>query len=139
MVSKIFLDANVCIDFLLQRKGYQTVNQLFERIISQEYRAYTSPAIIHIIAYFLRKVHKPDTVKALVLNLLSDVQVVDCNHETAIHAVISEMNDIEDALQYYTAMHHKMDFFISLDKNLIKSAIPILPVYPPEQFLKEFE
>jgi predicted nucleic acid-binding protein len=47
------------------------------------------------------------------------------------------MTDIEDALQYYTAMHHKVDYFISLDKNLIKSAIPVLPILTPEEFLKE--
>lgn len=138
MASKIFLDANVCIDFLLQRKGYEPSEGVFEKIISQEFRGYTTPAIIHIIAYFLKKVHPKATVKILVLNLLANVQVIDCNHEVAVNAVNSQMTDIEDALQYYTAMHYKIDYFISLDKNLIKSAIPILPIYTPEQFLQEF-
>jgi hypothetical protein len=46
------------------------------------------------------------------------------------------MTDIEDALQYYTALHHKLDVFISSDKQLQKSAISSLPVYTPEEFLK---
>lgn len=48
------------------------------------------------------------------------------------------MTDIEDALQYYTALHHKIDYFISCDKQLKKAAIPSLPVYLPEEFLAEF-
>lgn len=40
----------------------------------------------------------------------------------------SRMIDIEDASQYYTALHHKMDVFIRGDKDLKKAAIPSLPV-----------
>ena len=138
MASKIFLDANVCIDFLLQRKGFEPSELVFEKIVSGKFRAYTTPAIIHIIAYYLIKVHSNTNVKVLILNLLSNVKVIDCSHETAINAINSQMTDIEDALQYYTAMHHKMDYFISLDKKLINSAIPILPIYSPAHFLQEF-
>ena len=135
MAFKLFLDANVCIDFLLQRKGYEPSERIFEKIVFGDFKAYTSPAIIHIISYFLKKVHHNDIVKALVLNLLTSVKVIDCSHEISINAVNSQMADIEDALQYYTAMHHKIDYFISLDKTLIRSAIPVLPVYSPEEFL----
>lgn len=138
MAFKLFLDANVCIDFLLQGKDFEPSELIFERIVSGEFKAYTTPAIVHIIAYFLVKVHKNAIVKTLILNLLANVKVIDCSHEITIIAVNSQMTDIEDALQYYTAMHHKIDYFISLDKNLIKSAIPILPIYSPEDFLKEF-
>lgn len=138
MASKIFLDANVCIDFLLQLKGFEPSELVFEKIVSGKFRAYTTPAIIHIIAYYLIKVHSNTNVKVLILNLLSNVKVIDCSHETAINAINSQMTDIEDALQYYTAMHHKMDYFISLDKKLINSAIPILPIYSPAHFLQEF-
>lgn len=138
MASKLFLDANVCLQFLLQRKGFESSDLLFERIVSGEFKAHTTPAIVHIIAYFLAKVHENEVVKTLILNLLANVRVIDCSHETTINAINSQMKDIEDALQYYTAMHHKMDYFISLDKTLIKSAIPILPIYSPADFLKEF-
>lgn len=137
MAFRVFLDANVCLSFLLQRGNFKPSETIFERVISGELKAFTSPAIIHIISYFLRKVHKVDIVKALVVNLLSNVKVIDCNHETTINAVNSQMTDIEDALQYYTAMHHRVEYFITLDKKLIKWAIPVLPVYTPEEFLKE--
>jgi len=138
MAFKVFLDANVCISFLLQRTGFEPSERIFEKVISGECKAFTTPAIIHIISYFLKKVHTIDTVKILIINLLANVRIIDCTHEITINAVNSQMTDIEDALQYYTAMHHKIDYFISLDKKLIKSAIPVLPVYTPNEFLKEF-
>lgn len=139
MAFKLFLDANVCMNFLLQRKGFEPCESIFERIVSGEVKGYISPAIVHIIAYFLAKVHQKVIVKKLILNLLAHVKLIDCSHEIAINAINSQMTDIEDALQYYTAMHHKMDYFISLDKNLMKSAIPILPICSPEEFLDMFE
>lgn len=39
-----------------------------------------------------------------------------------------------DALQYYTAMHHKLDYFILRDKQLQKQSIP---VYTPRDLLNE--
>jgi hypothetical protein len=38
----------------------------------------------------------------------------------------------------YTALHHKLDYFISQDKGLQKVSIAALPVYTPEECLKEF-
>ena len=46
------------------------------------------------------------------------------------------MVDVEDALQYYTALHHRLDYLITWDKELIQSAIPVLPACTPEEFIK---
>jgi len=40
-------------------------------------------------------------------------------------------------LQYYTALTHEVDIFISSDKQLKKAAIPQLPVLTPVEFLNE--
>jgi len=55
--------------------------------------------------------------KSLLLELLSIVTVIDTPHEVMIAGLNSRMSDIEDSLQYNTALHHKMDF-ISGDKGL---------------------
>jgi hypothetical protein len=56
---------------------------------------------------------------------------------TSLVALNSEIDDIEDALQYYTALKHQTEYFISADKKLKKSAIPQLPVYSADEFLTE--
>lgn len=51
------------------------------------------------------------------------------DNDTVLAAISNtDWSDIEDAIQYYTALHHNLDFFISSDKKLKKSAIPQLPV-----------
>lgn len=77
--------------------------------------------------------------KELLLTLLADITVIDLPHEIAVSALHSRITDIEDALQYYTAIHHKLDYFISCDKQLQKQGIPALAVYMPEDFLEEFD
>jgi len=54
-------------------------------------------------------------------------------------ALYSRMTDIEDALQYYTGLHHQIDCFISGDKLLKKSAIASFPVFTLEEFLHDWE
>jgi predicted nucleic acid-binding protein len=67
---------------------------------------------------------------------LIDIQVIDISHNIAVSALHSKIKGIEDALQYYTAIHYKMDYFITQDKALKKEATPNLPVYSCEEFLK---
>jgi len=54
-----------------------------------------------------------------------------------VNALHSKITDIEDALQYFTAMHYNIDYFISRDKILQKQSSPTLPVYTPKEFLEE--
>jgi predicted nucleic acid-binding protein len=135
MASKIFVDANVLLDFSLKRDNYSVSKQLIQLIIDGELQAFITPSIVHITGYWLTKAYGADKAKQILLQLLTDIQVIDCNHAVAINALNSKMADIEDALQYYTALHHKIDFFITEDKNLQKSAIPNLPVYSSQDFL----
>jgi hypothetical protein len=58
--------------------------------------------------------------------------------EIVIQSLHSKMSDIEDALQYYVALHHKLDFFISNDKQLKKESIPTLPVFNCAEFRTTF-
>jgi len=135
MASKIFVDANVLLDFSLKRDNYSVSKQLIKLIIDGELQAFITPSIVHITGYWLTKAYGADKAKQILLQLLTDIQVIDCNHAVAINALNSKMTDIEDALQYYTALHHKIDFFITEDKDLQKSAIPNLPVYSSQDFL----
>jgi len=54
-------------------------------------------------------------------------------------ALNSKKDDIEDALQYYIAIHNQLDYFISGDKKFQKSVIHTLPVITPPYFLREVQ
>src|ERR1700759_659659 len=135
MGFRLFLDANVLLDFTLKRSDYETSRVLIEMGVGGRVQPFITPSILHIVGYWLNKAYGNPTAKELLLAFLADVHVIDIKHEIAVHALHSKMSDIEDALQYYTAMHHKLDYFITRDKALKKSAIPGLPVCWPEEFI----
>lgn len=138
MVSKIMLDVNIVLDFTLKRAQYEMAKRIMELVINTRIDAFVTPAMIHIAGYWLTKEYGASKAKKLLSTLLLDVQVIDINHETTLRALNSQMDDIEDALQYHAALYHKLDMVISRDKEFKKAAIPLLPVYTPEEFLDEY-
>lgn len=138
MAANVFLDANIILDFLLKRKDYEEARKIIVLVLEKKIRAYISPSILHIVSYWLTKAYGSAKSKDLLLLLLSDFSIIDANQEVVTLALTSQMNDIEDALQYYTALHHKIDFFISRDRDFQESALTLLPVSSPSDFLKIF-
>ena len=139
MASKVFMDANILLDLTLKRKGYEQASKIIQFAINGKINLFTTPAVLHIIAYYTGKTYGESLSKRLLLTLLTDVQIIDCNHETALLALNSNIADAEDALNYYTALKAGMDYFISSDKDLKKSAIPQLPVYYAAELITEKE
>lgn len=137
MAFKVFLDANVLLDFLLKRDQYEDAKNVVNLVVSGKAQAYITPAIVHILGYWLAKAYGAEKAKKLLLSLLNNIQVIDITHELTLLALNSKIDDIEDALQYYTGIHHQLDYFISNDKKFQKAATPTLPVVSPSYFLKE--
>lgn len=137
MGFKIFLDANVLLDFFLKRDQYQRAKELMSLIVNGKMTAFITPSIVHITGYWLTKAYGAEKSKQLLIHLLIDVRVIDISRELTLLALNSKIDDIEDALQYYTAIHHQLDYFISGDKKLEKSALAVLPVVAAEYFLDE--
>lgn len=137
MAFKVFLDANILLDFTLRRPGYPEAKQLIQKGIDGDLQLTTTPAVLHITGYWLTKAYSSSTAKELIISFLTDIEIIDCDHATAVMAINSAINDIEDALQYYAALKHNAIYFISSDKQLKKSAIPQLPVYTAKELLNE--
>ena len=139
MAFKIMLDSNIILDLSLQRsEDTEDLKLIYNKIIDGEFTGFITTSIIHTCAYCLIKSLNVKTAKAILLSILNNVKVVDANHDVVTYAIQSEFSDIEDALQYYTAIHHKIDCFISKDKKFIKAAKHQLPVYHPSIFIKKF-
>lgn len=137
MAFRIFLDANILLDFTLKKEAYPVARKIMEQAVNGQVQAFITPSIVHIVGYWLTKAYGNSKAKELLLTLLADINVIDIDHEITLAALHSKIKDIEDALQYYTAIHHKVDYFISRDKDLQKVSIPTLPVYTPDEFLEE--
>jgi predicted nucleic acid-binding protein len=138
MAFKIFLDANILFDIILTRPKSETARSIFHAGINGGAELYTTPSVLHITAYFTAEKFNQRQTKEILLTLLNDVKIIDCDHNTALMALSNnEIEDTEDALQYFTALKYRMDFFISSDKKLRKAALPQLPVLTADQMLLE--
>jgi predicted nucleic acid-binding protein len=135
MASKVFLDANFLLDLTLHRSDFENAAFIMRAGIDGEIELVTTPAVLHITSYFLTKAFNLKQAKQIISTLLNNIQVIDCNHTTALMAINSNIDDIEDALQYFAAISHGVDHFISSDKRLKKSALPQLPVLTASEII----
>ncbi len=138
MAFKVFLDANILIDITFSRPKAEAARAILQAGIDGKAELYTTPSVLQITAYFTAAQFSRRQTKEILLTLLNDVKVIDCDHNTALIALSNGViEDTEDALQYFTALKNRIDFFISSDKKLKKAALPQLPVYTADQMLSE--
>ena len=138
MSNKVFIDANIILDYCLDRKEKENTKIILEEISKGNIRAYISSSIIHILSYVLINIYGVEKSKETILAIIGDIEMIDMPKETVIQALHSKMNDIEDALQYYVALHHKIPVFISNDKKLKKEGSSALPVYSSLEYVKAY-
>jgi predicted nucleic acid-binding protein len=134
MAFRIFLDTDVLLDFALKKDG--SARQLMEWAVKGRVQAFITPSNLQIVGYWLVKVYGAVKGKELLSALLADIQVIDIGHEVTLNALHSRINDVGQALKYYAALHHKLDYFITRDRDLLQAAIPALPACSPGEFIQ---
>ena len=136
MAFRIFLDTDILLDFTLKREAYASARKLMEWAVKGRVQVFITTNVVNNAAYWLTKAYGAAKAKELLAALLADIQVIDIGHEITVNALHSRITDVEQALQYYTALHHKLDYFITRDSALDKAASAVLPVCRPEEFIK---
>ena len=135
MSNRIYLDANILLDYVLDRPEKESAAKILQLINKGIIKAYISSSIIHILSYVLSKTFSVEKTKEVIISIIHDIELIDMPKEIVLQSLNSKMNDIEDALQYHVALYNKIDFFISNDKKLKKEAIPALPIYTPKELM----
>ena len=135
MSNRIYLDANILLDYVLDRPEKESAGKILQLINKGIIKAYISSSIIHILSYVLSKTFSVEKTKEVIISIIHDIELIDMPKEIVLQSLNSKMNDIEDALQYHVALYNKIDFFISNDKKLKKEAIPALPIYTPKELM----
>ncbi|MEO5911097.1 MAG: PIN domain-containing protein [Pelobium sp.] len=136
MVNRVFVDANVILDFILKREKFESAKILFELGERNKIKLFISSSILHIIAHWLIKKLGSDITKSTMLYLLEHIKVIEGSHDCSVKALESKFNDIEDALQYYIALQNNMNFIISFDKGFQKYSSTKLPIINVDDFLE---
>ncbi len=141
MKFTVSADANVFLDGLLQRgdMGLDSL-EIIELAENNKLVLYISSSNLMNVIYFLKKGDKTNSEIILaVKNLLSFTTIISPNNSIVINALDADFNDIEDGIQYYTALQIKdMDYFITSNVKDFKKATVQLPVITPKQFLASY-
>lgn len=133
---KLFIDTNVMMDIIAQREPfYQDAVRLFSKVERGEEQAYVASMSYATCAYLLGGYVSKDQIAHSLrkFSLITKIVAVD---ETAVRKAIAEdskFTDIEDAMQYHTALQAPCDCIITRNKRDFKNAD--IPIFTPSEFL----
>ena len=88
-----------------------------------------------LVTFKLSKVYGSEKTKIILEALIVDLNIVDLPKEIIIQALHSNIEDLEDALQFFSALHFKMDYLITNDNDFIKLSSSSLPIYSTAEYI----
>lgn len=141
MAYKLFVDSDVLLDIILERKPFidQSLELFFHRA-DEAVQLFTSSSIIINIQYIGEKEIGRLATKSGMKKLLKYLEIVNPNKESILKAYNSDFIDVEDAIQYFTALQEEdFDYFITRNTRDYSKYVSQLSALTPAQFLKIFK
>lgn len=131
---KIFIDSDIVLDLLLDREPHsEYAALLFEMIENKKIHAATSGHAFSNIFYILNDLSKRKDSKRVLLNLRKFIDVAATSKDVVDKALVSEIKDFEDAMQYYCALSFKATCIVTRNKKDYKKSL--IPVLTAKEFL----
>ena len=134
-MKRVLFDTDVLLDFLFDRKPFSD-NTLKLLLACQDKKliGFLTPVIFSNMYYILRQQASHTYVIEKLGVLLSVLRVLPMNEQTVQRALNSSFKDMEDAMQYFSALKNaNIDAILTRNtKDYKKSAIP---VFLPSEWL----
>lgn len=135
MNTRIFIDTNIILDFLGERKPfYEPIAKIATLAEKGELTMVVSPISFATVNYFIAKFEslKIAREKLRKFKIISEICALD--EQIIEKGLNSSMKDFEDALQYFSATESDCELIITRNgKDFKKSALPIMTA---EEFIK---
>ena len=135
-MKKLFLDTNVFIDYLAQRKGfYDNAASVIETCAKKKIKVLVS-ALAFATASYIMGVHCKMThimVKNLFANFMKHGSITPVDSKIISESLASDFEDFEDAMQYYSALRENAEIIIT--RNKADFSASKIPVVTPQEFL----
>ena len=131
---KLYLDANVILDYLQKRPNAEFMEKILLRAHKQEIKLITSVLNFATIFYIeKRRRHSTKQILQRFRLINKVITVVDQSSKSYYAAIESGFSDFEDALQYFSAIEANADYFITNNKRHFKKSG--IPVFTAREFL----
>lgn len=139
MAYKVFIDTNVYLDVLMHRgTGWEDAEALLLLAEQKRLLAYTSASSLLNLMYILgtERVSRAAVVQHST-SILRFSTLANPNNTAFEMALGSAFSDLEDAVQYFTALTIPgIDYFITSNTKDFKKALTALPVASPKSFMQ---
>jgi len=133
---KILVDTNVIIDALTGREPYrEDAEQIFIFSANQTADMYITASSATDIYYLVRKyLHSTEQAKNVLAKLYELFGILDVTSSDCMEALISDMNDYEDAVISCCAVRNHIDYIVTRNiKDYEKSQVHAIL---PDKFIK---
>lgn len=117
METKIFVDTNVLLDYIMKRESYyEDAREIMSLFTSGKKRGCVAAHSITNIFYILRKSYSLKERRALLLNICKIFHVEEITKHKIIDSLVNEkIDDFEDCLQIECAKSYGAHYIITRD------------------------
>lgn len=131
---KLFLDTNILIDVIANRKPWvDEALVLFELAKQQRLSLVVADFSFINLAYITRKFFSQKELYALFCDFCRYIEIVEVGREVIEKSFQNQWKDMEDCIQYLVAKRERVDYLITRNKkDFLGADIPILS---PSDFL----
>jgi predicted nucleic acid-binding protein len=140
MAEKILVDVNICLDLLLDRKPFiEDSGHIFELGEKDKINLLLSAISVDTLFYVIRPTMGATKATETIRDLLKITNIAPVTAEVIDKALAAKWNDLEDAIQYYTADYAGCTHLITRNKIDFKKADARPIIQTPLQFLQNRE
>lgn len=135
-MNDLFIDTDVIIDFLIDRKPFSREAAIIFTLIEQKkIKGYTSSLTFSNLYYVLRKFESHHKVISKLDSISKLLNILKVDDHAIRNAIESGFPDFEDSIQYFSAVaYKKIDVIIT--RNIKDYKNSSLPVMTPGDYLK---
>jgi predicted nucleic acid-binding protein len=135
-MTDLFIDTDVLIDFLIDRKPHSREAAIIFTLVEQKkLKGYVSSLTFSNLYYVLRKVESHNKVISKLDSISKMLTILKVDQQIIKYAIASGFPDFEDSIQYNCALDYKkIDVLITRNTKDYKNSE--IPVMTPADYLK---
>jgi predicted nucleic acid-binding protein len=135
-MTDLFIDTDVIIDFLINREPFSREAAIIFTLIDQKkLRGYTSSLTFSNLYYVLRKFETHQKIISKLDRLAKMISILKVEEQTIKNALASDFHDLEDSIQYFSAIENKK-IVVIITRNTKDFKNSDIPVMTPRDYLK---
>ncbi len=136
-MKKIFVDTNIIVDLIADRKPYSKFAiEIFKKAEHKKIELYTSSHSIATTHYLLKKYIDEKQLRDILCNLLDYIKVIAVDQDVIKKGLKSKHKDFEDAIQIISA-YSVENINCIVTRNIKDFRDSEIPVFTPDELINK--